>query len=121
MCSGGIFLALQFGGGVDFLRTEFPPFDNVVMNPPFRYITEFVEKALTIARKKVLCFGKIQLLEGARRRELFETSPLRCVYVFSKRVKILFNGEPPRSSPPMCFAWYVWDKEYSGPPRLAWI
>jgi len=114
-------------GGVDFLTHNFKrTFDNIVTNPPFKFAQEFIEKALVVANKKVIMFAKIQLLEGAKRKSLFLNTPLKTVYVFSKRQNPLRNGEPldekgkPWSST-MCFAWFVWDKSYTGKPNIEWI
>ena len=71
-------------------------------------------------------FAKIQLLEGDKRRKMFDNSPLKYVYVFSKRVNPLRNGEAtdengkPWAST-MCFAWFVWDLEYEGEPIIRWL
>lgn len=87
---------------------------------------EFVERALTLATDKVIMFAKIQFLEGLQRKKFFEKNPPSTVYVFSKRVNPLRNGEEldergkPWSST-MCFAWFVWDKNYSGETIVKWI
>ena len=57
---------------------------------------------------------------------MFDNSPLKYVYVFSKRVNPLRNGEPtdekgkPWAST-MCFAWFVWEKNYEGEPIIRWL
>lgn len=114
-------------GGVDFLTHEFNrKFDNVITNPPFNLAQEFIERALKLSNDKVIMFAKIQLLEGNKRRELFDNTPLKYVYVFSKRVNPLRNGEEldengkPWSST-MCFAWFVWEHDYEGEPIIRWL
>lgn len=114
-------------GGIDFLNHEFNRiFDNVITNPPFKLAKEFIEKALSISNNKVIMFAKIQLLEGKDRREMFSKFPPKYVYVFSKRVNPLRNGEEldengkPWAST-MCFAWYVWEKGYEGEPIIRWL
>ena len=114
-------------GGVDFLTHEFNrKFDNVITNPPFNLAQEFIERALQLSNDKVIMFAKIQLLEGNKRRELFDNTPLKYVYVFSKRVNPLRNGEEldengkPWSST-MCFAWFVWEHDYEGEPIIRWL
>lgn len=114
-------------GGVDFLSHDFGrTFDNVITNPPFNLAQEFIEKALEVSNDKVIMFAKIQLLEGAKRRELFDKFPPKYIYVFSKRVNPLRNGEEldengkPWAST-MCFAWFVWEKNYEGEPIVRWL
>jgi hypothetical protein len=73
---------------------------------------EFIERALEMTNDKVVIFAKIQLLEGIKRRAMFDNSPFKYVYVFSKRQYTLRNGsEVDEKGKPwsntMCFAWFV--------------
>lgn len=113
-------------GGIDFLKDDFDKVDNVVTNPPFKYAKEFIEKALEVSNKKVAMFCKIQLLEGVARREMFENTPLRTVYVFTKRQNPFRNGSPvdengKKWASTMCFAWFVWEHGYEGKPTIEWL
>ena len=114
-------------GGIDFLEHIYDrTFTNVITNPPFKYMREFVEKALEISDEKVMMFGKIQFLEGQRRKDFLENSPLKYVYVFSERQNPMRNGSPvdengKKWSSTMCFAWYVWEKGYQGEPVVRWL
>lgn len=114
-------------GGIDFLTHDFNrKFDNIITNPPFNMAQEFIERALQLADDKVIIFAKIQLLEGNKRKEMFDNAPLKYVYVFSKRVNPLRNGEElnengKKWSNTMCFAWFVFEKEYEGEPVIRWI
>ncbi len=114
-------------GGVDFLTYNFNrKFDNIITNPPFTLAQEFIERALELSNDKVIMFAKIQLLEGSKRREMFDNSPLKYVYVFTKRVNPLRNGEEldekgkPWAST-MCFAWFVWEKGNKTEPIIRWL
>ena len=78
----------------DFLNDNFETYDNIITNPPFKYAKEFIEKSLEITTGKVAMFCKIQLLEGVSRKEMFESTPLKTVYVFTKRQNPLRNGSP---------------------------
>ena len=79
-----------------------------------------------MANHYVIIFAKIQLLEGNDRRQMFDKSPPKYVYVFSKRVNPLRNGEEldekgkPWAST-MCFAWFVWEIGYTGDTVVKWI
>ena len=75
-------------GGINFLTHDYGrKFENVITNPPFNLAQEFIERALEISNDKVIMFAKIQLLEGSKRRELFDNTPLKYVYVFFKKTK----------------------------------
>ena len=114
-------------GGINFLEHTYDRnFTNVITNPPFKYMREFVEKSLEISTDKVIMFGKIQFLEGQRRKDFLENSPLKYVYVFSERQNPMRNGSPvdengKKWSSTMCFAWYVWEKSYQGEPVVRWL
>lgn len=110
----------------DYLTSSNLKADNVITNPPFKYAKEFIEKSLQDTTGKVAMFCKIQLLEGVSRKELFENTPLKTVYVFSKRQNPLRNGSPvdengKKWASTMCFAWFVWEHGYKGSPEIKWI
>ena len=116
-------------GGIDFLNTEYiPDINTVITNPPFALFQEFVEKALMVANKKVIMFGKLQALEGQKRATFMQNSPLKTVYVFKSRQQPLRNGNEideltgkKMNSSTMAFAWYVWEIGYEGEPIIKWI
>ena len=110
----------------DYLTATKLKADNVVTNPPFKYAKEFIEKSLKDTTGKVAMFCKIQLLEGVSRRGMFDNTPLKTVYVFTKRQTPLPNGSPfdengKKWASTMCFAWFVWEHGYEGKPSIEWI
>lgn len=114
-------------GGVDFITDNFARTDLVITNPPFKLAKEFVLKGLTLSNKYVIMFLKIQFLESKDRKALFDSTPLKYIYVHSERrpcwqngVEINPNTGKAWSSPQM-YAWYVWDVEYEGEPIIRWL
>lgn len=85
-------------------------FDAVVTNPPFKHFKEFIETSFKYSNK-VIMFGRIQILEGKKRKELNEKY-LSKVYVYSYRVNTAKNGDEEefKKSSSMCFCWFVYDK-----------
>lgn len=114
-------------GGVNFLTHDYSKtFNTVITNPPFSLAKEFIEKGLEIADKYVIMLCKIQLLEGAKRKDMFLNTPLKYVYVHTTRQATWKEGKPTDSkgkkwATTMCLAWFVWDKEYEGEPIIRWI
>ena len=114
-------------GGVNFLTHDYSKtFNTVITNPPFSLAKEFIEKGLEIADKYVIMLCKIQLLEGAKRKDMFLNTPLKYVYVHTTRQATWKEGKPTDSkgkkwATTMCLAWFVWDKEYEGEPIICWI
>jgi hypothetical protein len=107
-------------GGIDFLTTN-EKVENIITNPPYKYATEFAEHALNSTSGKVAMLLKIQFLEGIKRFDFFKNSPLKSVYVFSRRIHFSRNGEKLHNHSMMCFAWFVWEHGYEGDPTIKWI
>lgn len=107
----------------DFLnwKTSYPIGD-IITNPPYKYAQEFVEKAIELTNNKVAMFLKLTFLEGQKRKKLFEKYPPKTVYVFSQRQKCAINGDFANTgSSAACYAWFVWEKGYTGETIIKWI
>jgi len=94
---------------------------NIITNPPFRLAREFADRALSLGCDKLALLCKLAFLEGQSRGEWFPGTPLKSVYVFSKRLTMTRNGEPQTGGGMIAFAWYVWERDYSGKPAIGWI
>lgn len=121
-------------GGVDFLEYYEPVDKDIVTNPPYKLAKEFVEHAMEMITPghKVAMFLKLTFLESSGRRELFKKYPPKKIWVSSSRipcgkngdfyqrdkdgnVKIGADGEPKEISSAVCYAWFIWEKNYQGP------
>jgi len=109
--------------GVDFLLDFQTEADNIVTNPPFKFTFEFMTHGVWRAKKKCALLGRLAWLEGAKRRQFYEKSPLARVWVFSKRLKMqrARQSNEEDASGMIAFAWFVWDHAHKGPPTLGWI
>ena len=113
-------------GGVDFLNCTEPWHGDILTNPPYKYATEFVKKGLSLLMpgRKLFLFLKIQFLEGqARRQEIFDVTPPKTVYVFSRRVICAKNGKFDKflSGGAVAYIWLEFIKGWSGPTSVTWI
>ena len=109
--------------GIDFF-SKFKIVDNIVTNPPYYCAKKFVERAKSLANKKVAMFLKLTFLESINRYKFFSDKefPLKKVWIFCRRVQLYKEGEvKPKNSGMIAFAWYIWDKNYKGKPTLGWI
>ena len=94
----------------------------IICNPPFALAERFIDRALSVASRKVAMLLRLSFLEGQRRGEMFASTPLARVLVFSSRVSM-----PPGDSTvdpkggAVAFAWYVWQHGHQGPPTLGWL
>ena len=114
----------------DFLTWETDKkFEGIITNPPFSLAQEFIEKGMELLTDdgQMAMFLKIQFLEGAKRKELFEKYPPKYVYVFRNRMATWNNGNETdpntgkRWATTMCHAWFVWEKGFNGEPIIRWL
>lgn len=100
---------------------------DIITNPPYKYAKEFVEHALDIADngRKVAMFLKLTFLEGKARRKMFEKYPPKKLYVFSERVMCAKNGDfegmKAGGGSAVAYAWFIWEKGYTGKTTVDWI
>lgn len=108
-------------GGVDFLKTDILWDGDIVTNPPYKLAKEFIEHSLELLQEGSKCcmFLKVQFLEGQERKKLFTTQPPKTIYVSSSRIKCGKNGVFAPSM--IAYAWYVWEKGYTGNTTLKWF
>jgi hypothetical protein len=109
---------------LDFLTTERKYVGDIVTNPPYKYASEFVEKALELVDdgRYVCMFLKVTFLEGQKRKLLFDKYPPKVVYVSSERLKCAINGDfASVGSSATAYAWFVWEKGFIGDPVIKWI
>ena len=114
-----------YGCVLDFLKSEVRA-DVIITNPPFSLMNEFIQHGLKQARRYLIFFAKIQLLETKTRAKILENSPLRFVYVHSERQGTWRDGNPLDEngkpwSTTMCMAWFIWELGYKGEPILRFI
>jgi len=111
-------------GGLDFLANDYPytTVDTIIMNPPFKYIEEFVNKSLKVS-DKIIVFARVQFLESQSRYEnIFKNNKPNRIYLYVDRVNCAKNGDfDKKPSSNMAFAWFVWDKVNNDYSKLKWI
>jgi hypothetical protein len=96
----------------------------VVTNPPYRLAAEFVRHGL-IASPLVIMLLRLAFLESIRRTDILEKSGLARIHVFRNRLPMMHrkNWDGPKASSAMPFAWFVWERGYTGLTtidRISW-
>lgn len=100
---------------------------NIITNPPYRFSTQFVEKAMDVIADgyKVCMFLKLQFLEGKARRDLFKKYPPKTVWVSSSRLMCAKNGDFETmiagGGSAVAYIWLVFEKGYKGETVLKWF
>lgn len=109
---------------VDFLKETSKFNGDIITNPPFSSINEFILKGIELTNNKLAIFGKIQLLESFKRyNTIYKHHPFARVYVFVRRISCMNYGDPKQKhkNSAICYCWYIWDKSYKGEPVIRWI
>lgn len=121
-----------YGEIEDFLTSTRKWGGDIITNPPFKLAVEFVEKSMEILQngQKAIFLLKIQFLETELRAKLFKRQGLKEVIVNSSRVCCAMNGEfdlyfKKREGKyiggTQCYAWFVFEKGYTGKPVLDFV
>ena len=120
--------------GIDFLEYNTSIDKDIVTNPPYKLAQEFVEHAMEIVTDghKVAMFLKLVFFEGKERKKMFKKYPPKRVWVSSSRIPCAKNGDfyqrdakgnirydkngkPKEIVSAVAYAWFVWEKGYTGP------
>ena len=103
------------------------PNADIVMNPPYKEATEFVEKSLSLLGegRKLCAFLKVQFLEGKARKKLFEKYPPARIWISSGRILCAKNAEFEKmkagGGSAVAYAWFVWKEGYIGDTIVKWF
>ena len=101
----------------DFMQQHQMPYadlDAIVQNPPYNRATEFVRRSLELTRFSYFLL-RLQFLEGQRRQDILDR--LARVHVFIDRIPLMHRDgwEGPKATNTQAFAWFVFDREHTGP------
>lgn len=109
--------------GVDFLMEWQGRAPNIVTNPPFKMVAPFMRKACQLTTGKVAMLLRLACLEGAERAQIYGDTPLARIWVFSRRLTIVRNGDESLAGGGgmTAFAWFVWDHAHTGKPTVGWL
>lgn len=106
--------------------TETQKYPNIITNPPFSIALEFILKAKEIAEHKIAFLLPLAYLHGKRRYDVIyqdKLFPLETVHVFTRYPmlgdKLREDGKYRTGM--MVYAWFVWNREHSGSPKISWI
>lgn len=123
----------QDRGGLDFLSAEAGRLfqaDAIVTNPPFKDAPAFIRQALQRAPLVVMLL-RLSFMESddgnrrSARNDLLDGGRLARVHAFRRRLPMMHRDgwEGRKANSGMAFAWFVWDRNHSGPTelhRLSW-
>ena len=104
---------------LDFKPAPATEIDAIVTNPPYRLAQQFVRRALTLC-PRVFMLLRLTFYESERRKDVLDDAGLIRVHVFRNRLPMMhrdgWTGN--RISNPTAFAWFVWERGYTGNAKL---
>lgn len=121
-----------YGETENFLTSNRKWNGDIITNPPFKDAEAFVKKSMELLQngKKAIFLLKIQFLETEPRAKLFKQCGLKKVIVNSSRICCAMNGnfelyfkkkDDRYIGGTQCFAWFVFEKGYTGNPELDFV
>lgn len=94
---------------------------SIVTNPPYRTAEAFIRTAIDLDFEKHAWLLRFQFVESAERFPLFRDHPPRRLWVFSRRVQISERGLDNPLGGMIVYAWWIWERGYSGHPEIRWF
>ncbi len=110
-----------YGPVVDFMQDEADR-ENIVCNPPFRVIEQFMIRALQKAQGKVAAIIPVARLNAAH---WLRETPLKTVWLMTPRPSmppghVIAAGEKPGGGK-ADFCWLVWERGHNGTAEIKWL
>ena len=112
----------------DFLESTWIFEWDIVTNPPYKLAKEFVLKALECINEwnHVVMLLKVQFFESEKRKELFDKSPPKIVYMYRKRQVCwkwweFYHKDGKKKWSAVFYCRFVWEKWFSWDPIIKWI
>lgn len=117
-----------YGKVGDFFEVDFEQgWYDIVSNPPYtENLTDIINRCISLCHSKVALLMPLRYLSGAERyREIYQINPPARIYVYQERIGIAMNGDFEKYNDPGAnreiYAWYIWQKDYTGVTELRWL
>lgn len=108
--------------GIDFFKVNRKVQGNLIANPPYKHINEWIQHSIDLASNKSYIFCRIQTIESLKRYQIFKKNPPSLICPFVQRVKCYKNDDLSYRSSAVCYSWFIWDKkDNSGETKVKWL
>ena len=95
--------------GVDFFECDTVFEGNLITNPPYSMINDWIRHSIYIASNKSYIFCRIQTIETIKRYKIFKETPPVYICPFVKRIQCYRNDDVGSNGSAVCYAWFIWD------------
>ena len=109
--------------GVDFFQCKTVFQGNLITNPPYKYINDWIQHSIKLASNKSYIFCRIQTIETmSRYNKIFKNNPPVLICPFVKRIQCYRNNDVSLNGSAVCYAWFIWDnKDNSKETKVKWL
>lgn len=92
----------------------------IVTNPPFKLAHEFVRHAMLMGVPQIYMLLRLAFMESERRTDILDSGKLARIHVFARRLPMMHrkDWQGPKANSGMAFAWFVWDRDHTGPTTI---
>ena len=104
----------------DFLSTNKLPsgINSIITNPPFKFLNEFVMKALELKPRFVVMHMAVGALGSVKRGKIYNDHPPSLVLIISNTLSVQSRDKVIKSM--FNHMWVVWDSEHNGNTSIVW-
>ena len=107
---------------VDFEENRY----DILTNPPYtENLTDIINRCISLCHSKVALLMPLRYLSGLERfKSIYQIHPPARVYVYMERICIARNADFEKYDPGAnreIYAWYIWQKGYTGATELHWL
>lgn len=95
--------------GIDFFKCNEVFEGNLITNPPYEFINEWIKHSIDLAANKSYVFCRIQTIEGVKRWRIFKKHRPLYICPFVKRVQCYRNNDTSIHNSAVCYSWFIWD------------
>lgn len=109
--------------GIDFFECDNIFEGNIITNPPYNLINDWIVHSLDLASNKVYIFARIQTIETIKRyNRIFKNNPPVWICPFVKRIKCYRSIDTSINRSAVCYAWFIWDNNNSiNETKVKWL
>ena len=108
--------------GVDFFKCNEVFEGNLITNPPYSFINDWITHSLDLATNKVYIFCRIQTIETIKRYQIFKDNPPILICPFVKRINCYRNDDDSLKNSAVCYSWFIWDNNDStNETKVKWL
>lgn len=108
--------------GIDFLEQDVKC-TNIITNPPFKHLNDFIKKGIELAEHRLYIFAKLLVLESFKRYDaIWRDNPPKYVLPFVRRVSCYKDGDLDfKGKSAIAYAWFVWENGFEGNTTIDWL